>query len=115
MRDYANWAKPVREEIWTQAQHVADEVGIVDPNAPLKALHRMSRCVKQKGRSYHRFNLFLKSNYDLCLTLVQGEWTVSGFQAQDLRCRLSWLTPSRCFYLLNRLRTEELIKKVRHR
>ena len=88
---------------------------IDDSDAPLKALHRVSRPVKQKGRSYRGFNLFLESDYHLFLTLVRGEWTLSGFQARDLRHRLSWLTLSRCSYLLKRLRTHGLIKKVGRR
>ena len=94
------------------AHYLAYIATIDDPDAPLKALRRMSRSVKQKGRSYRGFNLFLESDYHLFLTLVRGEWAISGFQARDLRHRLSWLTPSRCSYLLKRLRALGLIKKV---
>ena len=109
---------PLRKSIYSlhalrQLMHAATQrylayiATIDDPDAPLKALHRMSRSVKQKGRSYRGFNLFL--------TLVRGEWAISGFQARDLRNRLSKLTPSRCSYLLKRLRTHGLIKKVGRR
>ena len=97
------------------ARYLAYIATIDDPDAPLKALHRMSRSVKQKGRSYRGFNLFLEVDYRLFLTLVRGEWAISGFQARDLRSRLSWVTPSRCSYLLKRLRTHGLIKKVGRR
>ena len=117
---------PLRKSIYSlhalrQLMHAATQrylayiATIDDPDAPLKALHRMSRSVKQKGRSYRGFNLFLETDYRLFLTLVRGEWAISGFQARDLRSRLSKLTPSRCSYLLKRLRTHGLIKKVGRR
>lgn len=94
------------------ARYLAYIATIDAPDAPLKALHRMSRSVKQKGRFYQGFNLFLETDYRLFVTLVRGEWAIGGFQARDLRSRLSKLTPSRCSYLFKRLRTHGLIKKV---
>lgn len=62
-------------------------------------------------------------------SLFQAEWAYAapfevtelsdelyrGIQARDLRSRLSKLTPGRCSYLLKRLCTHGLIKKVGRR
>jgi hypothetical protein len=43
-----------------------------------------------------------------------GLSAVSGFRAQDLRQRIDGLTTGRASYLIKRLRTHGLIKKVAH-
>ena len=88
---------------------------IDNPNAGLKAIDKMAKPVREKGRPLRGFNLFLEDDYRLFVTVARGEWTISGFRAADLRTHLSHLSPSRSSYLLKRLRTHGLIKKVRHR
>jgi DNA-binding MarR family transcriptional regulator len=53
-------------------------------------------------------------DYRLFLTLARGEWSISGFRAGDLRAHIAGLTPARASYLIKRLRTHGLIKKVAH-
>ncbi len=88
---------------------------IDNPDAGQKAIGKMAGPAKVKGRSFRGFNLFLSDDYRLFLTLGRGEWALSGFQAADLRYHIPDLTPGRSSYLLKRLRTHGLIKKVAHR
>ncbi|MCP3878629.1 MAG: MarR family transcriptional regulator [Sulfitobacter sp.] len=85
-----------------------------NPDAGHKAIDKMAGPAKVKGRSFRGFNLFLDPDYRLFLTLGRGEWAISGFRAADLRAHIPGLTPGRSSYLLKRLRTHGLIKKVGH-
>ena len=86
-----------------------------NPDAGLRAIDKTAKPARRKGRSYRGFNLFLDTDFNLFLTLARGEWAISGFRALDLRQRLTHLSPSRASYLLKRLRTHGLIKKVGRR
>jgi DNA-binding transcriptional ArsR family regulator len=85
-----------------------------NPDAGQKAIAKMAASAKAKGRSFRGFNLFLNPDYRLFLTLGRGEWMISGFRAADLRAHIEDLSQSRSSYLLKRLRTHGLIKKVAH-
>lgn len=88
---------------------------IDNPDAGQKAIDKTSASIKENGRSFRGFNLFLDTDYQLFLTLVRGEWAISGFRAKDLRMHISGLSSGRASYLLKRLRTHGLIKKVGRR
>jgi hypothetical protein len=85
-----------------------------NPDAAQKALAKMAAPAKIKGRSFRGFDLFLDPDYRLFLTLARGEWSISGFRASDLRQYIDGLTAGRASYLIKRLRTHGLIKKVAH-
>ena len=85
-----------------------------NPDAAQKALAKMAARAKVNGRSFRGFDLFLDSDYRLFLTLARGEWSISGFRARDLRQYIDGLTAGRASYLIKRLRTHGLIKKVAH-
>jgi len=85
-----------------------------NPDAAHKALAKMAAPAKVKGRSFRGFDLFLDPDYQLFLTLARGEWSISGFRAHDLREHIDALTPGRASYLIKRLRTHGLIKKIAH-
>jgi len=85
-----------------------------NPDAGQKSIAKMAAPVKAKGHSFRGFNLFLNSDYQLFLTLGRGEWAISGFRAADLRAQIEGLSPGRSSYILKRLRTHGLIKKVAH-
>jgi hypothetical protein len=87
---------------------------ISNPDADQKALAKMAAPAKINGRSFRGFDLFLDPDYRLCLTLARGEWSISGFRARDLRQSITGLTTGRASYLIKRLRTHGLIKKVSH-
>jgi hypothetical protein len=85
-----------------------------NPDAGQKALAKMAAPAKTKGRSFRGFNLFLSPDYRLFLTLGCGQWTICGFRAADLRAHIDGLSSGRSSYILKRLRTHGLIKKVAH-
>lgn len=85
-----------------------------NPDAGHKAIAKMAAPAKDKGHSFRGFNLFLDLDYQLFLTLARGEWAISGLRAADLRAHIKALSPGRCSYILKRLRTHGLIKKIAH-
>lgn len=85
------------------------------PDADLKELDKMARPTKNQGRSFRGFNLFHGMDYTLFLTLMRGEWSISGFKAKNLRQHIPTLTTRQCSYLIKRLRVHGLIKKVGRR
>jgi hypothetical protein len=117
---------PLRKNIYSLAdlrklmnaantRYLAYMAAIDNPDAGLKDIDKMSGPARDQGRSFRGFNLFQKQDYRLFLTLGRGEWSISGFRAADLRAYMPDLSPSQSSYLLKRLRTHGLIKKVGHR
>jgi hypothetical protein len=96
-------------------RYLAFLAAIDHPDAGLKALNKMSTPAKVDERSYRGFNLFLAFDLLLFQVLARGEWAITGFCAKDLRAHLPGLTTSRASYLLKRLRTHNLIRKIGHR
>jgi hypothetical protein len=116
---------PLRKSIYSlgdlrQLMHAANDRYLAfmacldNPDAAQRALAKMAAPAKVKGRSYRGFNLFLDPDYRLLLTLARGEWSISGFRAQNLRQHIDGLSAGRASYLIKRLRTHGLIKKVAH-
>ena len=97
------------------ARYLAFMAAIDNPDVGLKALDKMAKTARDKDRSYRGFNMLLEDDFRLLLTIARGEWTISGFRAADLRTHITDLSTSRSSYLLKRLRTHGLIKKVGHR
>jgi len=96
-------------------RYLAYIASIDNPGAGLKDIDKMSDRAKDQGRSFRGFNLFLENDYRLFLTLGHGEWSISGFRATNLRTHMPNLSPSQSSYLLKRLRTHGLIKKIGRR
>ena len=88
---------------------------IEDPSAGLKLMRKVSNTARHGGRGWRGFNLLDDSDHALFVALLRGEWTVSGFRNKDLRARLPHLKGWRISYLLRRLRTHGIIKKVANR
>lgn len=97
------------------ARYLAYMAEIDDPDAGLKDLDKLSAPAKDKKRSFRGFNLFQQQDHQLFLTLGRGEWSISGFRAADVRAHMPSLSASQSSYLLKRLRTHGLIKKVGRR
>jgi hypothetical protein len=96
-------------------RYLAFMASIDSPDAGLKSIDKMAKPAREKQRSFRGFNLFLEDDYRLFLTLARGEWCISGFRACDLRQHMPGLTSSRSSYLIKRMRTHGLIKKVGRR
>ena len=95
-------------------RYLAYIAAIDNPTSGLKDCDKLSRPTKDNSRFYRGFNLFLQQDLQLMLTLYRGEWTISGFRARDLRTHIQGLSSSQSSYLLKRLRTHGLIKKIGH-
>jgi hypothetical protein len=85
---------------------------IEDPRPGLRALEKIATPVHDGERSYRGFNLFHGPDLELFRTILRGEWTISGFQARQLRQHLAGLSAAQLSRLLKRLRTHGLIKKI---
>ncbi len=96
-------------------RYLAFIAAIDNHDVGLKALDKMAKAARDKDRSYRGFNVFLGDDFRLLLTIARGEWSISGFRAADLRAHIPNLSTSRSSYLLKRLRTHALIKKVGRR
>jgi hypothetical protein len=96
-------------------RYLAFMATIDNPDVGLKIIDKISGPAKDQGRSFRGFNLFQDKDYRLFLTIARGEWTISGFRAVDLRTHIPHLSPSQSSYLLKRLPTHGMIKKVGHR
>ncbi len=96
-------------------RYLAYIASIDNPDAGLRDIAKISSPVREQDRSFRGFNLLQELDYQLFITIARGEWNISGFRAADLRAYLSNLTSSQISYLLKRLRTHGLIKKIGHR
>jgi hypothetical protein len=56
-----------------------------DPTNGIRQVERLSRRVKDNGRSYKGFNIFDKADEALLRTLSRGEFNVCGFRNRDVR------------------------------
>lgn len=108
--------KPLRQLMNAANQrYLAFMAALDNPDAGLKAINKMAQPARQKDRAYRGFNLFLGNDYHLFIAIARGEWSISGFRAADLRRHIDDLSPAQSSYLLKRLRTHGLIKKVGRR
>jgi len=85
---------------------------IEDPHPGLRALEKIATPVHEGDRSYRGFNLFHGPDLDLFRAILRGEFTISGFQARQLRPHLPESSGAQLSRLLKRLRTHGLIKKI---
>jgi len=86
---------------------------IDDPYVVRKDMDKLAGRTRDKGRSFRGFNLFDGIDLKLLLTIAQGEWTISGFRAVNLRQALG-VKPGRASYLIKLLHVHGLMKKIGH-
>lgn len=65
-----------------------------------------------ENRKYRGFNLFDKNDLLLLMTVLRGEFNISGFRNKDLRKYLPGVSSGKISRLLKRLRHHGLIKKI---
>ena len=108
------YSLPVLRELLGAATHrYLDFLGAIeDPRPGLRAVEKIALPVHAGERSYRGFNLFHGPDLDLFRTILRGEFTISGFQARQLRAHLGSLSGAQLSRLLKRLRTHGLIKKI---
>jgi hypothetical protein len=86
-----------------------------DPRPGLRALEKIATPVHEGERSYRGFNLFHGPDLDLFRTILRGEFTITGFQARQLRLHLPACSGAQLSRCLKRLRTHGVIKKIGRR
>lgn len=83
-----------------------------DPQDGVRSLDKVTRPVRQSGRTYKGFNFFLEDDIDAMLAIVAGQNAIRGFRSRDLIQALPDLSTSQRSRLIKRLRTHGIIKKV---
>jgi hypothetical protein len=96
-------------------RYFAYMASIDDPSASLRDIHKMAAPVIENNRSFRGFDLFLEKDHSLFIAIARGEWLISGFRAADLRSHLPSLSTNQASYVIKRMRTHGLIKKVGRR
>lgn len=84
---------------------------IDNPSAGIRALNKISADIRENGRTYKGFNLFSNNDRGLFEAIVRGEFNISGLRNGDLRRHFA-VTTTQITFLLKRLRTHGLIKRV---
>ena len=82
------------------------------PGVGIRAVEKVARPARERGRCYPGFILFHGDDLDLFLTLARGEFANSGLCNRHLQPALG-KTSSRISRLLKRLRLHGLIKRIR--
>lgn len=82
-----------------------------DPTASIKDLNKLAQPAASDQRSYPGYNFFRQEDQTLFLTLLRGEYCISGFRNKNLSSPLRKST-SQISYALKRLRMHGLIKRV---
>ena len=87
---------------------------IDDPTAGMKNVKKLAEPVRRDGRTYRGFNLFSEPDLTLFVTILRGEFNVSGLTNRRLRSILCQYSASQLSRILKRLRMHGLIKKIGH-
>lgn len=108
------YSLPVLQQLLRAATHRYLDflAAINDPSTGLHSLQKISMPVRHGDRSYRGFNLFYGADLDLFQAMVRGEFSISGFQARNLRHLIPNVSPGQLSRMLKRLRTHGLIKKI---
>lgn len=84
-----------------------------DPTNGIRRVKRLSRRVRENGRSYKGFNLFDETDETLLRIMSRGEFSISGLRNRDIRRYLPEKGAGQISHILKRLRNHGIIKKVR--
>lgn len=80
-------------------------------NASRKRLEQITETKKENNRNYKGFNFFSKNDLFLLLTILRGEFNISGFRNKNIKKMLGW-SSSKVSRLIKRLRVHGLVKKA---
>ena len=106
---------PLLGLMWASNQRYLKFISCVDdPTMALKDLEKISKPAHDSKRTYRGFNLFYGDDLDLFLTLVRGEFNISGFQNISIRTHLPGKTSQQVSRLIKRLRKHGLIRRIRN-
>lgn len=85
---------------------------IDDPTNGMHQVKKISRPVRDEGRSYRGFNLFYGDDEGVFRVIGRGEFFIKGFRNKDLRRHFADRSPWWISHLLKRLRNHGIIKKA---
>ena len=85
---------------------------IEDRSVGLSNLNKISTPASGNGRSYKGFNFFDANDESLLLTILRGEFNISGFQNKNLKNFFAHKSSGQISRILKRLRCHGLIKKI---
>jgi len=106
---------PLLGLMWASNQRYLKFISSIDdPTMALKELEKISKPARDSKRTYRGFNLFHGDDLGLFLTLVRGEFNISGFHNASIRMHLRGKTPQQISRLIKRLRKHGLIRKIRN-
>ncbi len=77
-----------------------------------KRLEKVTKSKKENNRNYKGFNLFSKEDLTLLLTVLRGEYNISGFRNKDIRRWLPAFNTGKISRLIKRMKVFGLIKKA---
>jgi predicted transcriptional regulator len=77
-----------------------------------KRLDKVTRSKQENNRNYKGFNLFCREDLSLLLTVLRGEYNISGFRNKDIRMRIPGFNTGKVSRLIKRLKVFGLIKKA---
>ena len=77
-----------------------------------KRLDKVTKSKQENNRRYKGFNLFSDTDLSLLITVLRGEYNISGFRNKDIRLKLPWFNTGKISRLIKRLKVFGLIKKA---
>jgi hypothetical protein len=77
-----------------------------------KRLDKVTRSKQENNRNYKGFNLFCQDDLSLLLTVLRGEYNISGFRNKNIRIRIPEFNTGKVSRLIKRLKVFGLIKKA---
>jgi hypothetical protein len=104
---------PLLGLMWASNQRYLKFISCIDdPTMVLKELEKIAKPARDSNRTYRGFNLFHGDDLDLFLTLLRGEFNISGFHNAHIRMHLAGKTSQQVCRLIKRLRKHGLIRKI---
>lgn len=85
---------------------------IEDRTVGKKKLFKITTSKKVNNRNYKGFNFFEKSDQDLLLYLISGEFNINGFRSKDIKKRFKHYSSFKISRILKRLGVLNLIKRI---
>jgi hypothetical protein len=77
-----------------------------------KRLDKVTKSKQENNRNYKGFNLFSDADLSLLLTVLRGEYNISGFRNKNIRMRIPEFNTGKVSRLIKRLKVFGLIKRA---
>jgi hypothetical protein len=105
--------KPLREILQASNGRYLEFISAIDDfTIGHRKLTKVTEPKTVENRNYRGFNFFSKTDKQLLLTLLRGEFNIYGFRSKDIGKYQRQLSPSQLSRILRRLRVFGLIKRI---